>query len=139
MIRHRAGRRSANVMSHPGRGSGAAGFSLIEVMFAIAFLGFGLLAVAQMMPLATRQVVSSKQLTDAMTAGQSLMEELKMDDYAGNTLTPGNHTRQSGAYALAWTVTANEPVVNSKRVDLTVTWRVSGTDKTATMSTYITR
>ncbi|MDZ4805598.1 MAG: hypothetical protein SGI90_12125 [Candidatus Eisenbacteria bacterium] len=115
------------------------GFSLIEVMFAIAFLGFGLLAVAQMMPLATRQVVSSKQLTDAMAAGQSLMEELKMDDYAGGTLTAGSHTRQSGNYSLTWIVTNNEPVVGSKRVDLTVSWNASGATETAEMSTYITR
>lgn len=108
-------------------------------MFAIAFLGFGLLAVAQMMPIATRQVVSSKQLTDAMVTGQSLMEELKMDDYAGGSLTVGSHTRQSGNYSLVWTVTGNEPVVGSKRVDLTVSWNVSGTTETATMSTYITR
>ncbi|TPW15972.1 MAG: hypothetical protein FD129_807 [bacterium] len=115
------------------------GFSLIEVMFAIAFLGFGLLAVAQMMPLATRQVVSAKQLTDAMAQGQSLMEQLKMDDYNGSTLTAGDHTRQVGNFALAWTVTANEPVVGSKRIDLTISWNVSGTTETAEMSTYVTR
>jgi Tfp pilus assembly protein PilV len=115
------------------------GFSLIEVMFAIAFLGFGLLAVAQMIPLATRQVVSSKQLTDAVAAGQSLIEELKMDDYSGATLTAGTHTRTSGQYALEWIVTNNEPVTGSKRVDLTVSWNVSGQTETATMSTYITR
>jgi prepilin-type N-terminal cleavage/methylation domain-containing protein len=115
------------------------GFSLIEVMFAIAFLGFGLLAVAQMIPLATRQVVSSKQLTDAVAAGQSLIEELKMDDYSGGTLTAGSHTRTSGPYTLVWVVTNNEPATGSKRIDLTVTWNSSGVTETATMSTYITR
>jgi len=116
-----------------------AGFSLIEVMFAIAFLGFGLLAVAQMIPLATRQLVSSKQLTDGVEAGQSLFEELKMDDYAGTTLSAGTHTRTVGQYELEWIVTNNEPVVGSKRVDLTVSWDVSGQTQSATMATYITR
>ena len=115
------------------------GFSLIEVMFAIAFLGFGLLAVAQMIPLATRQVVASKQLTDGVEIGQSLFEELKMDDYGGSTLSAGTHTRTSGQYELEWLVTNNEPVVGSKRVELTVSWNVSGQTETATMSTYITR
>jgi type II secretory pathway pseudopilin PulG len=121
------------------RSQASDGFSLIEVMFAIAFLGFGLLAVAQMIPLASRQVVSSKQLTDGVEAGQSLFEELKMDDYGGATLTAGTHTRTSGQYSLEWIVTNNEPVVGSKRVDLTVSWNVSGQTETATMSTYITR
>jgi Tfp pilus assembly protein PilV len=121
------------------RTKNSAGFSLIEVMFAIAFLGFGLLAVAQLIPLATRQVVSSKQLTDGVEVGQSLFEELKMDDYGGATLTAGTHTRTSGQYNLEWIVTNNEPVTGSKRVDLTVTWNVSGQTESATMSTYITR
>ena len=125
---------SARVTNRP-----QGGFSLIEVMFAIAFLGFGLLAVAQMMPLATRQVVSSKQLTDGVAVGQTLMEELKMDDYAGASLTAGSHTRTSGVYTLDWIVTNNEPVTGSKRVDLTVSWNVSGQTRTTEMSTYITR
>ena len=125
---------SARVTNRP-----QGGFSLIEVMFAIAFLGFGLLAVAQMMPLATRQVVSSKQLTDGVAVGQTLMEELKMDDYAGASLTAGSHTRTSGVYTLDWIVTNNVPVTGSKRVDLTVCWNVSGQTRTTEMSTYITR
>ncbi|HEX7877883.1 MAG TPA: hypothetical protein VF720_00655 [Candidatus Eisenbacteria bacterium] len=121
------------------RTTASAGFSLIEVMFAIAFLGFGLMAVAQMIPLATRQMVSSKQLTDGVEAGQSLFEELKMDDYGGSTLTAGTHTRTVGQYELEWLVTNNEPVAGSKRVELTVSWNVSGQTQSATMATYITR
>ena len=115
------------------------GFSLIEVMFAIAFLGFGLLAVAQMIPVATRQVVSSKQLTDAVAAGQTQMETLKMEDFGSTLLTAGSHADTSGQYALDWTVTDNTPMAGSKKVVLSVTWNSSGASRTARMSTFIAR
>ena len=59
------------------------------------------------------------------TGSDALIHLLKMDDYAGGSLTVGSHTRQSGNYSLVWTVTGNEPVVGSKRVDLTVSWNVT--------------
>lgn len=115
------------------------GFSLIEVLFAIAFLGFGLLAVAQMIPLATRQVTSSKVLTDAVAAGQTKMEELKMLDYADADLAAGSHTDSVGRFTRTWTVTDDVPSSGTKRVDLSVTWENAQGSQEATMTTHIMR
>jgi Tfp pilus assembly protein PilV len=119
--------------------SAAAGFSLIEVLFAIAFLGFGLLAVAQMIPLATRQVTSSKVITDAVASGQTKMEELKMLDYADADLAAGSHTDTIGRFTRTWVVTDDVPSSGTKRVDLAVTWENAQGTQEATMTTHIMR
>jgi Tfp pilus assembly protein PilV len=115
------------------------GFSLTEVVFAMAFLGVGLLAVAQMIPLATHQIVSSKTMTDAVAAGQTKMEELKMEDFMSAALNAGSYADTSGVYARAWTIVNDTPVTGSKRVDLTVSWITSSGTQTTRMTTFVTR
>jgi prepilin-type N-terminal cleavage/methylation domain-containing protein len=115
------------------------GFTLIEVLFAIAFLGFGLLATAQMIPLAIHQVVTSKETTDATAAGQTMMETLRMEEYSSALLTAGTHNEVAGRYTLSWIVTDNVPATGSKRVDLTVSWTTSGGTEQTAMSTFINR
>lgn len=116
-----------------------AGFSLIEILFAIAFLGIGLLATAQMIPLAMHQVVGSKQITDASAAGQTKMEELRMEDYSSTLLTAGTHADTTGRYSRSWVVTDGQPAAGSKRVDLTVTWSTSRGIQQTRLSTFISR
>ncbi len=119
--------------------SSSPGFSLIEIMFALTFLGVGLMAVAQMIPLATHQIVTSKQMTDAVAVGQTKMEDLRMQDYTSAALNAGSYADTSGAFTRNWTITNNTPVSGSKRIDLTVTWTTSAGSQTADMTTFVTR
>jgi len=119
--------------------AGDRGFSLIEIMFAITFLGIGLMAVAQMIPMATHQIVTAKQISDAAAVGQSKMEELKMEDYLSAALSAGTYSDTTDAYTRSWTITDSSPVSGSKRIDLTVSWTSSAGTQTTGMTTFVTR
>lgn len=116
-----------------------AGFSLIEVVFALTILAVGLMAVAGLVPYSSNKMAASRSLTNASAAGEARLEELKEAGYASANLSAGSHSDTSGRYARTWVVHDNVPVSGSKRVDMTVSWTAPGGDKSITMSTYITR
>ena len=115
------------------------GFSLIEIMFALAFLGVGLMAIAQTIPLATHQIVTSKMVSNGVAAGQAKMEELRMEPYSSALLSAGSHGDTTGHYVRSWVVQDNVPMNGTKRVDLTVSWTSSAGIQTAHMATLVTR
>ena len=98
------------------------GFTLIEVLFAIAILSFGLLAVAKMQGSAIQGNFFAGGKTEAITCGQDTMEELIALPYA-NVATGGPITQ--GNYDISWVVNAG-PVPNSKSIKVTVTPRIKG-------------
>jgi len=117
-------------------GKGSEGFSLIEVMIALTFLGIGLLAVAQLIPLGMAGITEARVRTIAVQAAQQRMDELKSPSYS--SLTAGDYTETVGQYTIDWTITENSPVPGSKRVDMIATWpHLSGT-RSATLTTYVT-
>jgi Tfp pilus assembly protein PilV len=115
------------------------GFSLLEVMFALTFLGIGLLAVAGMIPLATHQIASAKAVTDGVSAGQEVLEEIRMENYNSGPLEPGNYSRTVGHYSITWTIQEDVPVIGSKRIDMTVSWPTTSGVETTSLSTFVTR
>jgi Tfp pilus assembly protein PilV len=117
----------------------ADGFSLLEVMFALTFLGVGLLAVAGMIPLATHQIVAAKAVTDGVAAGQEVMEEIRTSDFNSAALAAGSYNRTVDKYTITWTIQDNVPVIGSKRVDMLVTWNTTSGAETTSMSTFVTR
>lgn len=123
----------------PARVHGTDGFSLLEILFALTFLGVGLLAVAGMIPLATHQIVSAKRVTDAVSAGQTRMEALRTASYNSAALVSGSYDEDSGTYHLAWTIQDNVPVEGSKRIDMTVSWTTSSGLQTTRLTTFVTR
>jgi Tfp pilus assembly protein PilV len=117
----------------------ADGFSLLEVMFALTFLGIGLLAVAGMIPLATHQIMSAKAVTDGVSTGQQVMEEIRTSDYTSAALAEGNYSRTVAKYTVTWAIQDDVPVTGSKRIDMTISWTTTSGVETTTMSTFVTR
>jgi type IV pilus modification protein PilV len=112
------------------------GFSLIEVMVAMTFLGIGLLAVAQMIPTGMAGVTQARVRTNAVQAAQQRIDAMRAGDFAD--VTAGAFSDSTGDYVLNWTVTADNPVRGMKRIDMQASWvNVTGT-KTVNMSTYLT-
>ena len=112
------------------------GFSLIEVMVAMTFLGIGLLAVAQMIPAGMAGVTQARVRTNAVAAAQQRIDQMRADDFAN--VTAGAFSDSTGDYVLNWTVTVDNPVPGMKRVDMTASWPHFTGTKTVNINTYLT-
>ena len=128
-----------NTTVHANTIKGDKGFTLIEVLIALAIFSIGILAVASMQLTARLQSRNSSEITEATAIAYNQMEELMLrsfDDndlngpFVGNNLdlTLNPHLLYSGKYSIQWTVTASKLNTDagasndSKTVDLTVSW-----------------
>lgn len=118
--------------------AGEKGFSLIEIMVAMTFLGIGLLAIAQLIPLGMAGVTEARNRTSAVQTAQRVLDQLRTDGYESAALTAGAYTETDGSYTIQWTVTDNNPIPKMKRVDLFATWGGGAPADTVRLSTYIT-
>jgi len=118
------------------RASGA-GFSLIEVMFALTFLAVGILAVASMIPAGTRGVSESRTITSGLMAAQLKIEELKGTPY--NSLPAGSGSDTVSVFRRSWTVTDSIPTAGCKRLVVTSDWTNSHGGQATTLTSYVTR
>jgi prepilin-type N-terminal cleavage/methylation domain-containing protein len=109
-----------------------AGFTLLEVIAAIAILCFGLLAVASMQTGAIQGNYTARIQTEATTWAQDRMERLLAQSYTDlSTLPPGQATQD--IYTIQWNV-ANGAVPNTLLVTVTVTWQDKGFTRTNTLT-----
>jgi type IV pilus assembly protein PilV len=97
------------------------GFTMIEILIAIALLLVGLLAVGQMQVMTMVTNSTANQRTTAITLAQDQMELLRTRPYANIETPPLSNT--SGIYTRSWTVETNTPATNMKRVTMTVSWQ----------------
>ncbi len=102
------------------------GFTLIEVLFAITILAFGLLAVASMQSGAIRGNFFASGKTEAVTWAQDRMESLLALPYA--QVVSGGPTVQ-GNYKITWNVADNSPIDKCKLITVTVTPQIKGVGK----------
>jgi prepilin-type N-terminal cleavage/methylation domain-containing protein len=112
------------------------GFSLIEVMVAMTFLGIGLLAVAQMIPSGMAGITQARVRTNAVQAAQQRIDALRAEEFAD--VMAGAFSDSTGDYILNWTITVDDPVPGMKRVDMTASWENITGPKTVNLKTYIT-
>lgn len=118
-------------------GDRAAGFSLIEILFALTFLAVGILAVAAMIPAGTRGVSQSRVLTSGLMAAQVKLEQLKGTPY--KTLTAGTFNDSTAHYTRTWTVTDSVPMAGCKKIQVTVNWEDSHGTQSTQLTSYVTR
>jgi type IV pilus assembly protein PilV len=110
------------------------GFTLIEVLIALAIFSIGLLAVASMQVSASMQNRSSAEITEASALASGQMEELMLRPFDHADLNPAGNPHQlvSGKYDMQWVVTESDldgDLVNdSKTVALTVNYHRLLTD-----------
>lgn len=104
------------------------GFTLIEVLIALAIFSIGLLAVASLQVSASLQNRSSVEITEASALASGQMEELMLRPFDHADLDPALNPHQliSGKYDMQWTVTESDldgDLTNdSKTVALTVNY-----------------
>ena len=107
------------------------GFTLIEVLFAITILAFGLLAVASMQTGAIQGNLFASGKTEAVTWAQNTMERLMALPYAQVVPGAGGPVVQvqEGSrrkYTITWNVGDNNPINGCKLIEVWVNYQERG-------------
>ena len=100
------------------------GYTLIEVLIAIAILSIGLLAIATMQISSIRVNDTARRMTRRATIAQDRLEYIMSLKYTHAVLTSGSHTDGSApsGYSISWTVStggALPPLTKLIRVNVT--------------------
>jgi prepilin-type N-terminal cleavage/methylation domain-containing protein len=113
-----------------GRISNEHGFSLIEVIVAVAILAVGMLGVATLLTTAMKSEKHSYQLRAGDSAALTDVEWLKAE-LVDMPLTTDLLPKQAlkGPYFFEWSVQPNQPTNGMYKVELTVKWGGEGCDK----------
>jgi type II secretion system protein I len=115
------------------------GFTLIEILVALAIFAIGVLAIASIQVSATTANARSRFATEAAALAQDQVERLMLQDYDPSAPAPefieaNNGSRayrdQTGRYVVDWIVSAPDtPVNNSITITVGVDWTESGKDR----------
>ena len=102
-----------------GKINGASGFTLIEVMIAVAIFAIGFLAVGAMQINAMNKTNSARRITEALTVAEDQAEQLRLLPFymdssynVESDLTAGDHTAvpDDTPFTARWTVTDDVPI-----------------------------
>ncbi len=105
------------------------GFTLIEILIALAIFSIGILGVASMQIFSVNYNSHARRLTEATTRGVETLETLMTLPYdSGNLDSGSSYEITDGIYTVSWDVTA-DPVLDFKTINMTVTWSERGTAK----------
>jgi type IV pilus assembly protein PilV len=102
------------------------GFTLIEVLIAMAIFAVGILALAGLQVTYIGGNASAQMQTEATALGAQVIEHLKSLPFDAAELDSAANPHQppaggSGPYDVRWTVADNTPVNNAKTIAVTVT------------------
>ena len=98
---------------------GQRGFTLIEVLIAMAIFSLGMLAVGTLQITSTNSNASARIHTEEYTWVVDRIERLTGLDYDHADLTAGDHSDVRGSYNITWTVVDETPVAGAKRIAVT--------------------
>ena len=133
------------------------GFTLLEVLVAIAILAFGILAIATMQATSIKGNARAISISEGVTLAQDRAEWIGRLAYDDATLSDGDGTNDGSAglddnsansdeqvgavkltpngrnYNIYWNVAENWPITNTKTIRLFVVWTERGTQKQVSM------
>lgn len=99
-----------------------AGFTLVEVLLAMAIFSIGILALAALQTTYISYNASSRMQTEAAVVATQWLERLKVlpDDHADLDPVNNPHERTDGVYQVTWNVTDNSPINDVKTISINV-------------------
>jgi prepilin-type N-terminal cleavage/methylation domain-containing protein len=102
----------------------AAGFSLVEILIALAVFMVGALSLSVVMPMATRRIVKAASQTRASELSANCAEQILVTPWDDTDLTAGSHNDpanpRDGVYYVSWAVLDSVPVPNCKQITVNV-------------------
>ena len=114
------------------------GFTLMELLIAISILAVGLLAIATMQMRSMQVSGYAGDMTAGTTVAQDKLEDLltrAYDDPALDDVTAVDTnttvTETSGPFTITTNVDTDKPIVNTKTIEVIVTWSERGVAKTS--------
>ena len=131
------------------------GFSLLEIIVAIAILSVGILAAGSLQGPACKNNVISRNYTEASTIATDRIEKLMVLDWDDTLLsdtdndgtnggglddtgTGADHSAVDGKYTIYWNVSADDfPVPDTKTVREIVMWNNRGTQARISMDRIV--
>ncbi len=97
------------------------GFSLLEVMIAIAIFSVGILGIGAIQVTSTNGNTGARIHTEEYTWVVDQIERLSALNYDAADLVQGTRSVVQGPYTVSWTVVDDSPVAGAKRVAVTAT------------------
>ncbi|MEW6674880.1 MAG: prepilin-type N-terminal cleavage/methylation domain-containing protein [Nitrospirota bacterium] len=123
------------------------GFTLVEVLIALAILSIGLLALAGLQVVVIKGNTGSKNLSSAVILAEAKIEELKKSGFVnlvnGNfqdANNPVNETGQAGGiFTRSWAIADYLGSADMKQITVTLTWTDSVGDHTISVTTVFSK
>ncbi len=114
-----------------------AGYTLIEVLIAMAIFSIGILGIAKMQIVSINGNNIAGKYTEGSVAGTSEIEKIINTAYDDASIANGTDgTVTTGIYTVTWTITDSVPISNVKRINMVVTWTIKGQAKSFTTTYY---
>jgi len=120
----------------------SAGYSLVELMIVLVLLSVGIMALARLLPTASREQLRDRMRTGASYYAQDKIETMRTLSFSAQDLTLGAHGPEivgaKSAYQRTWNVAPlADPLQNILRVDVVVAWTASHGRDSVLATTYL--